>query len=445
MLTRSQTKLLTAAIDGELSAEQKLLVRRLLQQSKEAQQVFQQLRRQAQLLRNIAPICAPPDLHTSILAKIGADQDTTTVTPLVQHYQERLLRRRHRFRSLALAASILGILGSSLFVYWASTSDQPGSDAPIATTRDGFAPDPGQSDSQGPLLAEDQPTESSDELPPDVAPVLPAEQLAGDSVPERLPMPGEREAPLTTKPFEGKPWRLSPLEFPLILTLDQLRQDQHQSTLRSRIRSLDALRIDLFVNDPLSALRRLKRVAKKQQHGVYVDQHVSEHLKNNQPIPLMLFANDLKREELIKLLVQVAWVDHSIAKKESGTAVFDQLVLMVWQKQDDRQLASLLGLPVKGMDQGRFLRPLGTPQDPLRNLPEQTANELARSLRHGSSSKAHSGNSPEELPPRLLAIPYSLSHWDPRRSAQVREFLSRNLVPVRGDTFPIMIVIKPHG
>src|SRR5262245_29676822 len=77
MLSDRVKRLLTAAVDGELDQVERRALQKVLQQSEDARQLYQQLKRDSGVLRGLPRQSLPPHFSCNVLQAIGASTHAT--------------------------------------------------------------------------------------------------------------------------------------------------------------------------------------------------------------------------------------------------------------------------------------------------------------------------------------------------------------------------------
>lgn len=389
MLTEPQTRLITAAIDGELSAGEARELATLLATSAAARRLHDRLRRNAADLRALRPVRPRRDLATAVMAAV---QPTTAAVP-------------HRARVPAwlvgaLAASVLFVIGTFSFL--------------LATRPTGV---PGQVDSPTVRIEPAVP-------PPSVLPKSPESLKVDPSHPprERGGRPGviPRSAPKPERLPPPKPLRgpgellAAPGQAPL--TLQEVDRSglplifsgkaPADETLRPAVRADTPLRIDWFVADLAAALRGLKAgLSSGKGVGLAADRVTGRALA---------YADCLQPDRVRRLLADL--VTHKGSRR---------VVVSAFTAEDDRRLARRLGIPTSRFRVGR-LRIGSTEVRPDDPLSVETAKRVAAAL----SRKQR---------PRPLVLVTSADGFP--ASPAVRKFLKHHR-PHPAGTTPLFVVLR---
>src|SRR5262245_38812600 len=136
MIPEDQLRLLTAAVDGELSPKEARRLRRLLAASAEARALLAQLQVHRECLRQLPKVAPPPDLRDRILAKLSqvpAPQPVTT--PATLPFPAAAPARRRAWVPLAVAASLLLAISAASFGYFSQVTGKAaprGANSPTA-------------------------------------------------------------------------------------------------------------------------------------------------------------------------------------------------------------------------------------------------------------------------------------------------------------------------
>src|SRR5262245_16452658 len=114
MLADSDRELLTAYVDGELSARQRKAVQRLLQRSPDARALLQELQADSELVRSLPHPPQVPDLSASVIESIhrrGLRPARRTIQPV---------QTIPIWSGLVAAAAVLLVIGVASFLYFSA-------------------------------------------------------------------------------------------------------------------------------------------------------------------------------------------------------------------------------------------------------------------------------------------------------------------------------------
>src|SRR5688572_18767656 len=114
MLTEVERELITAAADGELSAERQAAFHRLLADSVAALGLYQLLCRDRERLRELPCVAAPPALADQVMDRVRGAGRPVMPSRRAEPF------RRSAWAPLGVAASLLLIVGGASFTYFQS-------------------------------------------------------------------------------------------------------------------------------------------------------------------------------------------------------------------------------------------------------------------------------------------------------------------------------------
>ncbi|HSQ58035.1 MAG TPA: hypothetical protein VLM40_20085, partial [Gemmata sp.] len=315
MITDDQLQLITAAIDGELSAADARRVRRLLRDSPEAREVHDRLKADSTRLKTLPVVAPPTDLAARVLERIAA------FTPLPVHVPRNEPAsapfatkpgRIPRWVPAALAASVLIAITTGSFLFF--TRDNSHTDSARDNHRD-----PGGS-----------PVVTPDEL---------AKLLPRDSEYPSAPLPREHhdtpsivrnDAPPSSPRVEGKgivvappprylqpdaltfPPRIAPkfdllqVRIPFLRYVSEFDRAENRQELAEELARDPAFRIDLFTRDAIRGVQLLQNAAKVAGVKLLIDATTLDRLNKRQTAAVMLYTDSLTADEISQMLGKLA-------------------------------------------------------------------------------------------------------------------------------------------
>ncbi len=366
MLPERYRQLLTAYVDGELSARQRRHVVRLLRRSGEARALVGKLQGDSRTLKALAgsPAFAPASLDVDLSG------------PVLQLIAERPLpfkRPQPRPRvpaptpasfpawmGFAAAAAVLFVVGLGSFLYFSSR--QPGGKGPsLAHTesqpdgpRDGPKVDPprGSSVAKG-KKPRSEGLEKEDEQPEHGPIVRKGPQPGPPDGPEKKLLPdGEGEpkskgvlgSGLNDKDGLDKVESLV-LALPTVMRVHELDQPGKRELLLSALHRGSAFRVELTCREGGRAFDRLRPAFASHKIGLLIDQAAQARFKKGQwKGDFSVFLEDVSPKELAALLQQAGVEDRQAQAKRPPEGRFNgQLVVAPLGRLDYRDLTDLLG------------------------------------------------------------------------------------------------------
>jgi hypothetical protein len=436
MLSDRYYELLTAYVDGELSARQRKAVARLLHRSAEARTLLRQLRQDAESLRRLPRRGLDPDFPSRVLQAIR-DRDMRLRRRL-EHTQP---QPYPVWVGIALAASVLFLIGFGSYFYFALSLPHA---APVA-----LAPGNGEAPPATSVRPERPPAEPNHDATPAEEPKRPepppAEPVAAG--PQEKPEPSKGPAanepnPETalTLPVPEKEMfqpRAANVALPLVLKF----ADLDSRKLREELQKDSGFRLEMPCRESAVAFEHLRTAFKARGVGLLIDQVAQARLK--QPrlrTNFVLYAEDLLPDELAAILHQVGAEDRKAAAKHKGEAQFDGFVVTHMGEDDRKELSKLLGVEPKQMQTPHSGAPLGL--DPKKPLSEVTAEQVAQALAgQGGSSRSEAGKPAAKAAEHLaLVLPYNPVGPRPG-SPEVKHFLDSRKPP-RSGTVQVLLVLR---
>jgi hypothetical protein len=347
MLLDRDRELLTAYVDGELSARQQRHVLRLLRRSPEARKLLKQMQDDARKLRHLARTHLDRDLSETVVEAI--------VTGHLAHnrrLQASAPRPIPSWVGLAAAAAVLFVIGVSSYLYFAASLDhQPDTDG--LTQRD-KKPAPDKPNEKGPevlpapivQVPKDKGAQPGETPKPPPGPIVDKPKDSPKGQGGEPPIKPPNDELIITAPsmemFELKTADVAPL---FILKLREIDQEAARQKLVGELQKDSGFRLELPCKDGTRAFERLQAVLKANQVNLLIDQVAQGRLKKpNWKTNYVLFAEGLTPEEWARILQQLAAEDKKAETRKPSDPQFDRVVLTHMTKHDHKELSDLLGV-----------------------------------------------------------------------------------------------------
>lgn len=429
MLTGAQLELLTAAVDGELDANQQRQVERLLAGSGEARALFLRLRQDAAAVRSLPARGCPVDLSGPVVEAVRR-QPRPAGRPVVVPAAPPAPAGVPAWFAFAIAASVLFLVGVASFLYFDATRRlTTPTDDPVAPNLVQIHPPPIPPREKGPIVPtpERGPTD-----PPKHPPGAVTVERPKDPEPERPgPTPEPPVGPIFTGP-SGERIELRTVE-PTAPTIHKV-QGLEKPAFLAELGKASAFRLELPSKDAGKVVERLLHVAKGQNLTTTLDAVAKARLDKPQwKSSYFLVLEDVTPDELTALLEALADADRKGEPKKPNeptvTVLPGRMVLSRLNKTDQRDLADHLGVELAPLPPAKANGPLGV--DLTRPLADQTAEEVERRLSAGKTPR-----------PAIL-----LAYGMPRQvapSADVQKYLASRK-PARPGTLQVMLVLRQVG
>jgi hypothetical protein len=427
MLSRRCYELLTACVDGELTARQRKLVQRLLHRSAEARALLRQLKQDAAALRGLPRPQLGPDFPARVVRSVrerGLHRPRVAARPAPQPLPA--------WVGVGLAASVLFLVGLGSFLYFSRTRpDRPG--APVAVRQVPEAP-PDTGEPEAPTDDDPGAAAKPDRPPADKPPRpdRPAPPGAVAEAPKAKTTPAKESAPepaLTVPVPEKEMFQPKAVQvaLPVIFKFSELNVPQ----LRDELRRDSGFRLEVPCHEGYRALERLQAAFRAHGIGLLIDQAAQSRIKHKLQTNFVLYAEDLPPELLAGILQRAAAEDR---KAQPPHRQFDGLVVTRLSKDDQKELSTLLGVDPRQVQPGR---PAGDPKKPVS---EGTAGQVAKALAgQGGTARAEPNKA---KPPEHLAVVLAYNPVRPRPgSAEVRRFLDSRKPPRTG-TIQVLLVLR---
>jgi negative regulator of sigma E activity len=463
MLPERVTQLLTAYIDGELNARQRQAVERLLGESAEARTLYEQLRHDADVLRQLPRRKLGEDFSQRVLRSISerlthAASARTLAAPGngVRAGQGRGGRFADRavypmWIGVAAVAAMLLVAVLTSFLYYQAARQPKQESMPVAKNES--VPPQKAPDAKSTAERKDAAKLSSKEAtkPPSVAaksqePEEPAEtndeeKSATVKGPPPLDFVADADPSVDATPTPRLEVfkRLDELKLSAALPLRNLNQSDQEERLRGLFRqegASHAFHLDVMCSETGRGLERLEAAFKSQGIKLLVDQAAEIRWKNGFKTNYAIYSEDVTAEELTKVLQLLGKEE----KKAEPKRRFDRVVIHQLTPSNQKQLCRLLGVDPKALP-AKAEAPLGV--DIRKPLSESTAEQVADSLAGKGTPRPKPGEPVQVKKPERLALvlSYNPLRVRPDRSKEIKSFLDSRK-DRRAGTLQILMVLR---
>jgi hypothetical protein len=422
MIPDDQLRLLTAAVDGELTPTEDRRLRVLLGESDAARKVFARLRADRERLRNLAPVAPPAGLRQRVLDRLHEVTPAPVTTPAPAPSARPT--RRPSWVPVAVAASLFLAVASGSFWY-ITRPDQPNGNAaaPLTANADRATTDVLPRDS-APLPSIPRAVEPPPETHVAEVATPPVSPGGRDELPPPRPVAKDVNAfpPLPAIGFD-----LVRVRVPFLASVSDLDREDVRQKLIEELGRDPAYRIDLFAKDSARGVELFQAAAKASGVTVFADAVSQERVKRRQAIGYVVYVECLSAKELRDLLAKLSAADGKHPQR-----VFDALHATGAVPADQRELKEVLGT-----DPGLWKRPASSASTAAEPKPISagTGDQLTRTL---------TGPKPGEKPAFLTTFTPAAVRTHPAMSKELKEYLAR-----RGErgasAVPVLIVIRPSA
>jgi hypothetical protein len=443
MLSESDQQLLTAYVDGEISARQSRQLLKLIRRSPEARQLLQQMQENCRTLRRLPRVRSHPALSDSVLQQIQALRlKPRTKSPPVRHPVVRA------WAGYGAAAALLLVVAGASFLFFAH-SLQP--DTQPAVVQNGPAVEgnqPQPHDPTPPIAQSGSAGSDSEKLP--VAPrreepMDPTPIVQGPPRDDSKPLDPEkpRDPNVATAPVDLVELKMVDIAAPLIVKLQDVDPSNTKGGVLAEFNKASAFRVEFPCRNGSRSFERFQAACKSQDIGLNVDQTAAERLKHpHYRTNYAIYLDDVTPEELTKLLQQVAGEDKKPDAKKVVDAQFDRIVLVRLGKRDHKELAELLGTDPTVS---------ATPTGPLRTdvhkaVSDQTGSQIAATLTgQGGAPPRPDGDKPAMKAGEhsALVVPYTPLR-PAANSVEVKRYLDTRKA-ARPGTLQVLLVLRETG
>jgi hypothetical protein len=447
MLPEPCRQLLTAYVDGELSARQRRLVLRLLRRSGDARHYLSRLQSDSRELRGLPPSKPEIDLSGPVLRQIAERR-------LAPGRPRRVVsvRTYPAWLGYAAAAAVVIAVGAASYAVVTASLDRPPGET-VATPN----PQPSNPDGSGTSVAAEPPRDVAKGTPPDKQPDKPkpdggphppSTDVGHDKPPDPTEM---KEDDAFTYPGLEIFTRLEnpnpAIDLPAPFKLRELDQEATHKKLMAELQKGPGVRIELPCTDGTRAYEHLQTVFKAHHVNLTIDGRAQRRLGHPEwRTNYVLYAEDVTPDELALLLQQLAPEDKKGAKPAEGP--FESMVLSHLSERDHKELAELLGVDPAKVQPAAGTGPLGA--DPHKSPADGTLAQVTATLegQGGAPPRPDPGKSPGVKPAdkekavehAMLVMPYNPIR--PRHdSAEVKRFLDERK-PMRPGALQVLLVLR---
>ena len=343
MLSEQVRQLLSAYVDGELSHRQRKLALRLLHRTPEARALLQALQEDAQRLRQLTRVRLGPDFTTRVLqalprSMVSRRPAAEVSVPL--------------WKGLAIAATVLLLVGFASFLYFARASRNPVPGSQVVEHKDSRPlpevrpPSPSRG-SSGKTPAPEPSPSLVERIP------LPPTVVVENPHPPRLnpkpDIPNIPEMPsVNTLPVDGlELFKASVATVPLLSVVNV--RDIQRSRLEKEFHKDSAFRIELPCRDTARGFRRVEAALRDNRVHLFLERAVGERLKQPRwKANYILFLENLTPEDLARILTRVGSEDKKAAeRKTKPDGQFSKMVLYRMSEADRKELQDLLRAEIR--------------------------------------------------------------------------------------------------
>lgn len=424
MLSDRVKRLLTAAVDGELDQVERRALQKALQQSEDARQLYQQLKRDAELLRDLPRQSLPPHFSCNVLQAIGASSRATPSS---------LGNSPKRFSlplwaNLAAAAAVMIAVCAGTYLIMV-LNDQEKTAAVAKGTNQKLPPEmiagPTPDLPAPPVLAKD----TTPDLPvvPDEPPKKPADVAVAAKPPEAKVVEPDSSDVLTIQfiPKLGMFATVSITDVPPVFSLRDV-DDARAKAFHDSLNRHDALHLDLFCRDTTKAFDRLQAVMKARGQKLSVDAVAQERFNRKLKTHYLFYTESLTADEAAKLFQALAADDKKAEARKD--AAFDKLVVKSLSGDSLKTLSQLLGVDAKWFQPKKSTSAI----DPNK-LIESTAEKLSQ-----VNGKARPPAAAEQA---VLVLSFNPIRPNPSSSKEVKQFLDQRR-DRRPGAVPVLIILR---
>jgi negative regulator of sigma E activity len=446
MMTPNQLELITAAVDGELSATEYPALRDLLAKSSEARTLHAKLLADSRRLRALPQIVPPANLQAKILAAIAASPASQpSKQPLAEPAKTpvRSLPRRSvpSWLPIASAASVLiGIAACSFAFFNAQNPTRPvaksqwSDSLPASNDSVASVPSPTAREVEHP----DPNAIAHTNVMPVPVPeprVVPPVGIAIAPEPRTL-TPDLIGSPLLPKlpPFERIEVRV-----PFLRPVADLGRDDLRDDLITELGRESAIKLDVFVRDTARGAEVFQNAARAAGITLFVDAATLDKLKKRQVQSVVIYTESLTAPELATLFAKLSAEDAKFSPR-----VCDSLHATTITRSEELDLKAILGVDV-----GLFKRPAtsnnSAGQGSANNADPKpvSAGTIDSVVKSVTTPQTKVGEKPAILLTWQTANS-GIARTNPANSAELKQYLAKR-TDRKPTAIPAIIVIRPAG
>lgn len=417
MLPNEYVELLSAFVDGEVSARQRRAVLRLVRKSTEARRLLREMQEDARRLRQLPRRPSEPEFELRLLNAFAEQESQAQPPPppVPEPYSLPL------WLGVAAAAAVLFAVSIGSYLFFANRSL-------------GHRASPSVAHQVKPT-----PDSAGEHLPPQSPHLVEPELLA--RTPRSMEEPNRDPRVFANPRPVPKRELFKPVEVkgPMLVMLHDLDQDKPREQLCDELKKSKAVRLDLPCRESTSrAVKRLQAVLEGRGTGMMVDQVAQVRLNYGQAkTNYVVYLEDITMEELAGVLHQLGLEDR---KQAVGHREFTELVASPMNDGDRQGLSQLLGVDPGQLQVTQSTSPFGI--DPRKPLSEKTREEVLKVLTGQGGVPRPEPGKPGVKPAERLALALAYNPVRPRSdSFEVRRFLDQRKPPREG-TLQVLLVLR---
>jgi hypothetical protein len=422
MITNMQTRLLSAYVDGELSARHRKGVERLLKRSPEARELLEKLQDDATQVRNLPRQYTEPGFNARVVR-------AATRQPRPIRQPARMPQRTvPAWVGLAAAAAVVLIIAGGSYIYFGTQPGKSNRSNLANAVKNNLPPDDGPkremansstgANSKHELVG---PVRDSNDVIPHEATAN--REFVGPEKPNETPPASALTAPVPVENME----LFQPIEADVRVSLILKMRELDGDKLKAELKKDKAYRLELPCGDTAKAFARIESAFKTMGTTLVTDQIAQNRLKQAKAkTNYVFYADDLTPEELATLVQNLSAEDVKAEAKKKGDGLFEGLVVNRMRDTDHKELKDLLGVDPRQSTKA-------TPVDPKKPLSETTGEQVAQNLAGGKPV----GKGMDHL---ALALAYNPERPRPN-SAEIKRFLEGRKTPRTG-TLQLLLVVR---
>lgn len=452
MLSAEQLQLITAAVDGELSATESRAFRLLLSTSADARELYAKLKADRDRIHSLPRAKPPADLHAKVMARIAsatpapkpapARPAKTTTEPArpaaARQAQSPTRRKLPTWAPAAIAAGLLICVTAGSFAYFSQdaapantgTAKNPWSSI-LPSQQDGPSAVPSPGPKAAPELTRPDP-DSVARINESPVPPLPMPKVVAPEAIAQAPEPRPAQHTIVGSQILPPipPFDLVEVRVPFLRSVSELDRADISKELTDELGNEVAVRLDLFVRDPARGVDVFQNAAKASGLTVFADAATLDKLKKKQVGSVVIYTESLTAAELSALFAKVAAEDAKFSPR-----VCDSLHAMPATTTDDYELRLILGRDVgiykrPGNGAGQGVKPSDKP------ISAGTIDTVSKTL----TTPPKSG---EKLAVLAAWLPGGV-RTNPAMSNEIKQFLTKR-TDRKPNAVPAIIVIRPTG
>jgi hypothetical protein len=443
MLPDRLCRLLTAHVDGELSAREQETVLELLRGSPEARVFLQRLQDDANQLRSLPAHKLEPGFTDRVMDQVNR----ATVRPVLRYNHPAVATQLHIGIGLATAAAMLLVIGlGSVYLLKKGNTPAPVAEAPGPQLADVTDRDPANHNRVGageddfpsaPLRPKEMPAEVAS---PRSRPLV---EKAADEQPQPRSPSSNSNGVVTTPNAKTPP--IHPATIQVALDFQPFQeQTEWQQKLLEKLHTAKTQRLEFECRQTILGMKTLQGALEAEGIGLLVDKRADSELQAfDLRLPstrdYAIYAENLTAEEVLRIVQKIGDRDRA-ARNRHLSPLFNAVSvksILSTNKEEVKEATELLGFnpldPAEARPSGKI--------NVRKPLADDTTGQVLKSLKGRRPGRPEGGRAGGRLPDRLALVVAGKSHSSPANSREIQFFIGRRQ-PLQSDRLQILLFLR---